>query len=671
MPAPTASKDIQPIGIMGIQGRNGSDSTFLIPDNQCREAYNIDWFNSSLGRKRGGATNLSLATSGTAFASGTAAMGRFVPADVQTASELWAIDFARNFHRLAGGVTWADPTSVLDACTANPQEVNFLPFNGKLYISYKSAHNRLHVYDPVTGTIRRTGLDLPPVAASVVLAGGAVTDTRKWRIAWTKQVGGVTTYRSNLGPATGSSAMAAQQATVTRGAVPGEGETHWELYAASTSSAFGDYRLQATTVIATTTAVDNATLSSTVAPDDGENTPPPSAKYMVGDDSRVVMAGAWELSTAPENAATPSVRRVWWTAALGAGTGDDERIEITGTINNYADLEEAITGLSSPMQVVTAAATSLERGSFYAYSYESQWKFIATGDVDIPYLKFRVTGGGGTIHHKSIVTAIDINGNPAVYWWSQNGPFRISQGGQEFLGEDLLDIIETVNLDATIPVHTVYHRAKRQIWFYIATGTSLYPNQKVIYDTLLGRVTEDSGVRFGWALHEGESTKAYCSCLFSDTVAASMGRGLKPYIGYSGANEIWKADTTAAADGVGSAVAVGTPFQAYVDTKSYAPWGLNRKGGMKGEATVIANPSEGVTIRLTIYTSEGAESAVSDADLTDKSDAASAEKVFAKFENSKMADSFSFRCRIGDAQATQNTWNLDGLVVPVSYQGQH
>jgi hypothetical protein len=649
------------LGIMGIQGRNGSDSTLTIMDGQCLEAMNIDWYRSSLARKRGGATTLALTTAATAFASGARALGRHVPAADQTAAEFWALDGAFNFHRLAGGVSWLSPT-VLDACTASAHEANFVSFNSKLYVSYKSAHNRLHLWDGTS--LRRVGLDLPAQIVTIVVAGGAVTDTRKYRIAWTKQVAGVTVQRSNLSVASASQALAAQQATITRTAAPGEGETHWELYAASTPN-FSDYRLQATTVIATTTAVDNAALGTTVAPADGANTPPPSAKYMVADDARIIMGGCHETSANPENAITPKDNRVWWTSILGASdVGDDERVSVTGTINNYADLEEAISGISQPMQVVSAAANSLERGSFYVFSFDSQWKFVATGISTSPYLKFRITGGGGTVHHKSIVTAIDANGNPGIYWWSKNGPMRIVVDGQQFLGEDITDIVDTVNLDATIPCHSVYHADKRQVWFYVATSGSLFPNLRVIFDTRFGRVTQVSGVRFGWSVANGESAKAYCSCLFSDTVAASMGRKLKPYIGYTEATQIWKCDTTDTTDN-------GTAFQAYLDSRTHAPWGLNRKGGILDNVMVIADPAPGVTIQLLVYRNEGAETLPSTANLTDFSDSADADKVFALFEDSKLGDSFTIRVRVGDAQPVDSTWNLHALVIPVVYQGDH
>lgn len=649
------------IGILGIRGRNGSDSSFLVPDTQCIEARNVDWYRSSLGRKRGGATALGI-TGGTAFSTGVLSMARHIPGSDQTAAEMWAVDGASFMHRLAAGTVWADPT-VTHAITGSPQEVNFQSFNGKLYIAYKSAHNRLHVWDPVDNRVRPVGLDLPTIT-SLVQAGGAVTDTRRYRIAWTVQVSGVTVRRSNLSAPSASQVMAAQQTTVTRGTAPGEGETHWELYgSAAVAGVFSDYRLVATTVIATTTAVDNAALPATVNQADGANTPPPSAKFLVADDARIIMAGAHEASTNPENAMAPKNNRVWWTSILGAtDIGDDERVSNTGSINNYADVEEAITGISQPMQTVSAQSNSLERGSFYVFSYESQWKFVSTGVANTPYLRFRVTGGGGCIHHKSIVVALDVNGNPAIYWASRQGIMRISVNGQEYLGEDVVDLWATLNLDATIPCHAVYHNTLHQIWFYIATGTSLYPNMRLVYDTRLGRVTETSGVRHGWSSADGESTKAYCSTMFSETPGATMSRAIKPYIGYTGGTAIWKCDTADLDD-------VGNAFQAYVDTKSYAPWGLDRKGGMTSEAACIASVQPGVSIQLTIYRDEGAESSPSQANLTDLSDAAAATRVIPKFENSRLGDSISFRCRIGDAQAIANTWNLDGVMVPVTYEG--
>lgn len=648
-----------PLGLIGIQGRNGSESSFVVSDRHCLEARNIDWFQSALARKRGGATAIGM-TGGTAFSAGARSLFRHVPGFDQTAAEFWAVDGGSAWHRLAAGVVWADITPI-DAIQSDPQEVTQVSFNGKSYFAYNNAHNRLHVWDPVDASLRRAGLDLPAVPTTGALIAGAVTKTRKYRVAWTKQRAAITVKRSNLSTATASVTTAAQQVPITRPTLPGEDETHWELYAAE-DAAFADYRLISTQVVATATVNDNtATLGATVGPEDGANTPPPSCRYLAADDGRIIMGGAWE--TAAENAMAPSAFRVWWTSPLNSSTGgDDERVSNTGVINSYADIEEAITGISTPMQLVSAQATSLERGSFYVFSFNAQWKFVSTGESAAPYLRFKITGGRGCIHHKSIVIAEDANGNPTVMWASATGIMRIGTGGQEFMGQDCVDIWKRLNIDATIPCHSVFHPELHQVWFYIAVDGSSYPNFRLVFDTRLGRMTQDTGVRGGWATADGESAKAYCSALFSETIGVAMGRDLKPYIGYTGATAIWQCDTTALTD-------AGFPFQAYLDSKSYVPWGLGKKGGMSADAMLVANASAGSVVQLTIYRNEGQEAMNYLADLTPRSDSQAETKVFPKFEGSRLSDSYSFRCRIGDPTAVASTWNLDAVIVPDTMEG--
>lgn len=663
--APTSTEPNY-IGITGIQGRNGSDANFLIPDRQCLEAYNIDWFQSALGRKRPGSFPIGLDGWTDTTSNSPYALLRHVPGEDQSDAELWAMDGNLAFHRLAGSATWADPTTV-DAMVGFPWDVNGVSFGGLHYLAYDSGVNRLHAWDPVTATIRRLGFAIPGTPSAGAPSAGAATDTRKYRVAFTVQDAGVTVRQSQLGVATGAVGLVAQQVVLTKPASPGEGETHWELYAASISSLYGDYRLIATTVVGTATATDNnATLPADVAPDDGANTAPPSCKYMVADDNRIIMAGAYE--TVAGSGAAPSTRRVWWTSATGSSSaGDGERVSLTGTINSYADVEESITGLSQPLQLSSASGSeSLQRGSFYVFSYRGQWKFVQTGDADGPYLRFRVTGGFGCIQHKTIVLSFDANGDPALYWLSPVGPVRRTAEGQQFLGEDLADIWPTVNLDATIVAHAVAHHDLHQVWFYVATGSSTVPNLKLVFDTRLGHITETTGVRGGWSVHEGVVTSAFCSCMFSDDIGASMSNRLKPFVGVSTTNTvIAKCDQEDLDDDYGNV------YQAYIDSKSYAPWGLNRKGGMSAEALLIADPSPGTSIQLSIYRNEGAEIIPSKADLTDLSDTGEADSVFAIFEDSRLADSYTFRCRIGDAAAVSSRWNLDALIVPLGYQGDH
>lgn len=652
------------IGFLGIKGRNGSDPSILLQDRSCVEAYNVDWYRSGLGRKRGGAATITNAFK-------ALAMFRHVPADDQTAAEFWAMDNAGVLHRYSGGA-WSTPTMV-DPCSATPQETVFCTFNGKLYIAYKSAHNRLHVWDPTTSNVRRVGLDQPAAPSTGAPSGGAVTATRKYRVSWCVQSGGFTIRRSNLGTASASVTLAAQQVVVTRPSAPGEGETHWELWEAQDAT-FSDYRLLATTAIATTTFADNTnTQPSTVNPADGANTPPPSARYVVSDTGRLIMGGCYETSANPENAMAPKTSRIWWTSVLGAsstggniGNDDSERVSNTGSINNYSDISESVTGISYPMQVVQASATSLERGSFYVFSYQSQWKFVSTSSGESgPYLQFQISSGQGCIHHKSLVLAQDADGSPMIMWASSSGVYRITTNGQEYCGEDNIDLWGLLNLDATLPCHAVFYPDLHQVWMFYATGTDLYPSNRLVFDTRNGKSTQESGVRGGWSHHQGESTIAYCSCLFGKTLGSSVSRRLVPYIGYAGTvktQEIWRCDTTDLND-------AGVSFQAYIDSKSYVPWGLGKNGGIMHEPIVIADTGVGVSVYLTIYRDEGREAQSYRADLSAHSDSKAETVVFAKFEGAQLADSKSFRCRVGDVVATDATWNLHGIVAPADLQG--
>jgi len=91
---------------------------------------------------------------------------------------------------------------------------------------------------------------------------------------------------------------------------------------------------------------------------------------------------------------------------------------------------------------------------------------------------------------------------------------------------------------------------------------------------------------------------------------------------------------------------------------------------MTKEAMLIANPSSGIIVYLRIFVNEGAESPVSKAVLTAISDSESETKVFPLFGESRMAECLSVRFRVGDLTPADVAWSLDGVVIPVSYQGE-
>lgn len=630
------------IGVANIQGRDGSSPRLFIPDERCVEALNVDWFESSLGRRRNGATSVSL-TGGTGQSGVISALFAHTPTPDQGGKELWSVDDAATprFKRLAGGTSWADVT-LKDNVSSKPWEINAVTFNGKLFFAYDSTVNRLHVWDG--STVRRAGIDTAAAPTVANTGSGSYAATlRYYKIRWVTIVSSVVTVTGELSPAVSfTPSGSGTAARVTQSTPPGEVETHWEVF----GSADGANYFRLAQVAAATTTYDDSTVpsaySGNIPLDVNAAIAPPSAKYLAADLSRLVMAGAWE--TAAGNSMTPKTNRYWWTAPLGAtDNGDDERVSNTSDIKNYDDIEEDFSGIGGPLN-----------GAMFLFSYGGVWKAVSTPVPQSPYVTIRVGGAQGCIQHKTIVKAEDANGEAALYWLSPIGPCRFGSDGFQRCNEDVDDIWRTVNLSATtIVAHGVFHRDKHQIWWWVATGSSNEPDTRIVFDTKLGKVVDsgtEKSVRKGWSKHTGPSCAARCSVMFSDTIAASMSRTLKPYIGLSTGTAIWKCDTGTTDN--------GTNYQAYIKTKFYTPWGLGRKGALAEEA-VLAAEAGSATIQLTVIRdAENAEPLTSTVSLAA---GGTESRVIRQFDDSRAPDCKAIQFQIGDAAAVDASWNLDAL----------
>ena len=652
---PRASADRQSIvTIADLRGgRNGADPPLSLPDNQAVEMLNVDNYEGLLANKRGGATAIA-ESGGTAFSGGISSLFRWVPGADETAAEFWGVDGAGVVKRMTGGTSWADVTISGHAITNNTQNVVAAGFNGKLYLAYNtSGGDVLRVYDPTLAAprIRRTGFSTP--AAPTVANQGAGTyaaTARLYRVRWL-QINGSTVERMSPEGASvsftpnGTSASA----RITIPAVPSEQETHWRPEISFDSGA-NWYIITTSVAIGTTTYDDTTTTTSvtalTLSADDGEYANWTSVKYLLTDNNRLLGAGGW--ASGAKNS------RVWFSPVLGAtDEGDAERIpNVSGVRQNWVDLNENdggfITGLGGPIY-----------GAAYAFKYRQCWKLNPTGDDIIPYLPRKLSDVYGCIAHKSIVSAKDAQGNPALYFLDSTGPCRlvIVGGGAtvQYLGRDVEDIWSTINLAATTVVaHAVYHSDKHQVWFYIATGSSNDPDTKLVYDVLLGRFTEGDRVRGGWYRHTGNSAGARCSVMMSDTLGATMSRDLKPYIGRASGTVIWKADTSDTDD-------AGTAFQAYVTTKPLPVAPLGQNVGV-GQSVMVAKVGTGVTIQQTLVRDYGLESRTSTALLTA---AGSESRVIKKFEASDMSGAGTLQVTLGDASAVASAWSLDALSIPL------
>lgn len=534
-------------------GRNGFDPPHRIPEGQCAEARNVDFWDTALGAKRFGASAIGVTfSSGGPFSGSAGSLIRHVPGDDETAAELWAIDngSVSRFARLAGASTWTQVT-LADNLSASSDANNVVgaSINGFLFLAYKNvAGNRLHVWDPSISSVRRVGIATPNVPSTAAMGAGALSFTRYYRVRDVDISGSDTRRRSEASAVASITIAAKQGVTVTKGAATGESETHWELEASDTAT--GPWYRIAQIVVGTTSFNDtNATIPTTnPSPADGINWPPPSAKFIVATDARLVMANSWETSG---GYTTPKNNRIWFTPVIGDNdVGDLERIP-TG---RFLDVEAPITGLA----VIGA--------EILVFAYRRMWRLVPTGDSTRPYAKYTLSVSIGCIRHQSIVAAEDEFGNPCIYFLSQRGPYRFGRNGLQYCGADIQDLWTTNN--PVVSCHGVYYSDRHQVWFWLGPDTNPYTAIRVRFDTRRGRVDENGMVRRGWVYDSGGGTFAYSSVMFSNTIGASMSRDLKPFSGMSSAATIHKGDdSTVFSDG-------GQNYPSFVDTREYLPFGI-------------------------------------------------------------------------------------------------
>ena len=627
-------------------GRNGYDTPSAIPNDQTFEALNVEYFDGGLGRKRNGATAIGMTSS--PFTGVVSSLLRYVPAFNEADAEFWGCDSDFKVGRLAAGTAWATPT-LTDTPTSSVGW-NGIGLGGFFHLAFDTNQNRLHLWDASLAKVRRSGLATPGAAPTGADDGaGGLSLTRSYRVRFV-DVSGSDTRRMSEASATLTRTIAAKAgSTITRPTAASEDETHWDLEAADTTA--GPWYRIARTAIATTTFDDTSSTISTTnpSPSDGINFPPPSAKFLAKYGPRLILAGNYETSG---GYVTPKNTRVWWTPVIGdTDIGDLERIP-TGF---YRDVGDAVTGLGGPIQ-----------GAVIVFTYRGLAKLQPTGlSRENAFEIIDISHSIGCIHERTIQMGEDENGDPALYFLSHRGPYRYGVNGLQYLGTDVEDVWETVNLDAaTIVGHTLLHPDKHQWWVWVSTGSNDDPQgTKLMFDTRLGVPVKDDAVRKGWVKHTGSSSNCRCACLFSSSIGASMGRRLLPHIGQrNSVNTIWKCDNPSATDDASNT------FQAYVETKDYLLGGLEKNVGI-AQRYLLARVSAGVTITCTVIrqsdTTTTGYSTTSTVSLT----ASGAEAVCRrKFESGELSGGEFFRFRIGDSAAVANGWTLDALTAVYAVQ---
>lgn len=643
-------------------GRNDTDPPLSLRDDQCVEMLNVDWKDTHFARKRGGAVAVST-SGGTAFTFRPDFLFRHLPSGAQSAAELWAWDAdGAPLKRMAGGTAFADVT-LDDAISTNVYDVIAASLNGKLFLAYDSAQDRLHVYDPnlSSARVRRVGFATPsaPTVADSAVGGAYPAVLRYYRVRWIQVSGSLLIRRSEPGASqsfTPNGAFTA--AVITRPTAASEGETHWEVdVSLDNATWYGVFSWEQNThvAIATTTASDSVATTdySAYRLSDAAGTFGrfPSVKVILSDGNRLLGANAWESAGANSGGKTS---RVWFTPVLGSlDKGDDERVVNTTTQKNWLDLNEndggAVIALGGPLN-----------GIVYAFKYRQVWRLRPTGDVAVPYVPRKIRDDIGTVHQRTLAIGEDQSGRPALYFYSHRGPYRITADGvAEYLGRDNEVTWRSVNLAASVVVsHSLYYPDLHQWWLWVAVDAGTAPTVKMVFDVQKGFPDQTGAIRGGWTKHTGNSASTTCSCLFANTPGASMSADLKPYVADSVGGVVLKCDTSDLDDN-------GTDFQAYVKSRPTQLVGdLRHKWGL-AEPVMAAKALSGVTLTLTSDRDSGAETRTHTQLLT----ASGTEtRVVKKFEGAEIGEANTIQLQIGDGSAQEGAWSIDGLVIPALRQ---
>lgn len=166
-------------------GLNIADPAASLAKDACTVANNVEFFLSTLGERRKGCEAISLPTALVNDLSIEAVSFAFrhLPTNDEGDAELWVLGQSmdggvhRLFHNVLGvwsEVAWTTSGATTDSPIASGLiEMRGQSFHGKLYLAFKSAVDRLHVWD---GTrLRRVGLR-EPVAPGVAQAPASATD---------------------------------------------------------------------------------------------------------------------------------------------------------------------------------------------------------------------------------------------------------------------------------------------------------------------------------------------------------------------------------------------------------------------------------------------------------------------------------------------------------------
>jgi hypothetical protein len=579
-------KDLTITSLAG--GQNDTDSPSELAEDECVLAQNVEFFYSACGERRNGCGPLDLTGSGLTTESIIVHISQWFPTNDVLNPEYFVIAATPTVSIKAAVRTngvWSPVTLIdtPDVSVPDVYSISVQSLNGKLFLSYHSAVDRLHVWDGTA--VRRSGFATPVAPTGANEGAGAFVTVRYYRVRFITKVGAVITRRSEPGPIlTFTPSGTGAGVTVTRPALLGEGETHWELEASVDNIAF---YIIATTAVGTTTFNDeipfstgyalNGTLSETI----GTNLPLYSAKFLAVEGDRLILGGHWTDQSKKSQVA--------WTPVLNdPGFGNDERLPSgTGAPNNTVVLDSYDGG------PLTGLATGIT-GTWYATKWKRIYKFTRTGNVTKAYDNLTLSSTSGAIQG-SIAKGADENGATCVYFLDPAmGPSRVGPSGPQVI-VGLRTTWGTINLQAAAVVaRSIYYANKQQVHWWIATSGGDRPNLELclqVSEIQPKRVAGGNGVGRGWSIVTGRRAQAVCVAMLTEIVSINGISQVsdRPFIGLTSPDFVQRCDT--------ESTDAGVAFTAIIRTRPYIAAGLLNKWGAM-TAALLATSNVSTSLRI-------------------------------------------------------------------------
>jgi hypothetical protein len=583
------AQQIEDVVISSLRGgQNDTDPPQALDPDECVLARNVEFFESNLGERRNGCAPLDITGSNLASGGIIVHLSQWFPTNVVTDPEFIAVSAnptVNAFGSARTGGTWAALTFVdaMDVTVPRVYEMVTQPLNGKLFVAYNGNVDRMHVKDPGSNTIRRSGIAQPAAAPTVANEGvGVYNGVRYFRIRFTKMSGTTVLLRSEpSATATFTPNGTSAGARITRpGTTDTANITHWEVEASNNNADF--YRI-ATVAIGTTTYDDETSYtagyanSGPLSEDIGDNSPLPNARYLTVDGNRLIFAGHFTD--------TSRQSQVGWTPVTNApGVGNDERLP--ADTNNTEDLDNYDGG---PITGIMGS----NYGVWYAFKWDHIYKALRTGNDDRAYDIVTLSSSRGAIEG-SLVKGIDENGSPCIYFLDPHfGPSRVGSSGiQTIIG--LRGTWGTVNLQAaSVVARGCWYPYKQQVHWWIATSGAERPNFKMVLQASETRPIDNNAVGRGWSTWDGLITEAAAVAVFTEVVIINGVTQLsdRPFVGLASPNFIQRCDV--------EATDAGTAYTATIRTRPFFMTGLLQQwGAMSAALLAVTNAAKSLVVKF-------------------------------------------------------------------------